>query len=327
MVGRVSASQLMSGLKASGRQVAGLVTAGSATMFAGAAFAQGVLGQPTDKALGLQPSGSALRTQAAFFHDWVLLPIIVVISLFVLALLIYVALKFNAKANPTADRFTHNTPIEVIWTVAPVVILAFIAIFSFRLLYAYHDMPKPDVTVKATGNQWYWNYEYPDMGGYAFDSNPLNQVKAEAQGHGLYRLAVDNPMVVPVGKTVQVLATGADVLHAFFVPAFGIQTTTIPGRVNQVWFKAEKEGVYYGQCNELCGVNHSFMPIQIDVVSQAKYDAWVAAHAKKPPVTVAVAAPAPVAPAAAPAADAAAATPAATTPAAPISGAAAPAKS
>ncbi|CAN5372523.1 cytochrome c oxidase subunit II [soil metagenome] len=325
MVGRVFASRVMSGLMAWRRPIAGLTTTASAASFAGAVFAQDLMGRPTDKALGLQPSNSILRDQAAFFHDWVLLPIIVVISLFVLALLVYVALKFNAKANPTPDRFTHNTPIEVVWTVAPVVILAFIAIFSFRLLYAYHDMPKPDVTVKVTGNQWYWNYEYPDMGGYAFDSNPLTEAKAAAQGAGLYRLAVDNPMVVPVGKTVQVLATGADVLHAFFVPAFGIQTTTIPGRVNTVWFKAEREGTFYGQCNELCGVNHSFMPIQINVVSQADYDAWVAAHSKKAPVTVAAATPAPVAAApadaAAPAVDAA--TPATAAPAA----ATAPAKS
>lgn len=290
MVGRASASRMTVCRSLGAAALAGL----AALATAGSALAQ-TLGQPTDKAIGLQPAGSPLRHEAAFFHNFVLLPIIVVISLFVLGLLVYVVVKFNAKANPTPDRFTHNTPIEILWTVAPVLILAFISIFSFRLLYKYHDMPKPDVTVKVTGNQWYWNYEYPDAG-YAFDSNPLPEAKAEAKGKGLYRLAVDKPMVVPVGKTVQVLATGADVLHAFFVPAFGVQTTTIPGRVNQTWFKAEKEGVYYGQCNELCGSNHSFMPIEIDVVSQEAYDAWLAAHAKKPAAPTLVAAPAPAPP-------------------------------
>ena len=216
-----------------------------------------------------------------------LLPIIVAISLFVLALLVWIVVRYNAKANPTPARFTHNTAVEIVWTLAPVLILMFIAIFSFRLLYAYHDMPKPDVTVKVTGNQWYWTYEYPESGGFSFDSIPLKEKEAEAKGPGLYRLAVDNPMVVPVGATVQVLATGADVLHSFFVPAFGIQETTIPGRINQTWFKPEREGIYYGQCNELCGVNHSFMPIEIDVVSRPKYLAWLAGHTKKTPAAAA----------------------------------------
>ena len=254
----------------------------SSALLTGAARAADLLGQPTPNGIGLQPAGSALRHSAAFFHDWVLLPIIIAISLFVLALLIWVAVKFNAKANPQPARFTHNTAIEIVWTAAPVLILMFIAIFSFRLLYTYHDMPKPDVTVKVTGNQWYWTYEYPSAGGFSYDSIPLTEAQTKANGHPeLWKLAVDKPLVVPVGKTVQVLATGADVLHAFFVPAFGIQTTTIPGRINQTWFKAEREGVYYGQCNELCGVNHSFMPIQIDVVSQPAYDAWVAQRAPK----------------------------------------------
>ena len=235
-----------------------------ATLLSGAAaHAADLLGQPTPGAIDLQPAGGQLRHQAMFFNDWILTPIIVAICLFVLALLAYVVVRFNSKANPEPARFTHNTVIEIVWTAAPVLILMFIAIFSFRLLYAFHDMPRPDVTVKVTGNQWYWTYEYPNAGAFSFDSIPLTEEAAKAKGPGLYRLAVDNPMVVPVNKTVQVLATGADVLHAFFVPAFGIQTTTIPGRVNQTWFKAEREGIYYGQCNELCGVNHSFMPIEI----------------------------------------------------------------
>jgi cytochrome c oxidase subunit 2 len=182
-------------------------------------------------------------------------------------------------------------------------------LFSFRLLYAYHDMPKPDLTVKVTGNQWYWTYEYPDAGDYSFDSNMLTEAKANEQGPGLYRLAVDQPLVVPVNKTVQVLTTGADVLHSFFIPAFGVQITTTPGRINQTWFKATREGTYYGQCNELCGVNHSFMPIEVKVVSQAEYDAWIAPHMKKPAAATVAATPAaaPAAPAPPPAAEAAAA--------------------
>lgn len=276
MVG--SASSPFGGMR---RRLGGMAAAASALLFAAPAFAQETVGRPTDKALGLQPGVTALRHQAGFFHDAVLLPVIVLISLFVLALLVWIIVRYNARANPVPARFTHNTMIEVIWTVVPVLILAFIAIFSFRLLYSYHDMPKPDLTVKVTGNQWFWSYEYPDAG-YAFDSNPLPEAKAEAQGKGLFRLAVDKPMVVPVNKTVQVLLTGADVLHGYFVPAFGVQMTTIPGRVNQTWFKADRIGTYYGECSELCGVNHAFMPIQVNVVSQADYDAWIASHAKKP---------------------------------------------
>jgi cytochrome c oxidase subunit 2 len=208
------------------------------------------------------------------------MPIITGISLFVLILLAIVVIKFNKRANPVPAQFTHNTTIEVAWTAAPVLILMFIAIFSFRLLYAYHDMPKPDLTVKVTGNQWYWSYAYPDQGGFNFDSNMLPEDKAKA-ANVPYRLAVDNPMVVPVGKVVRVLVTGADVIHDFANPAFGLKTDAVPGKVNETWFKAEKAGVYYGQCSELCGVNHAFMPIEIDVVDPAKFNAWVGAHGGK----------------------------------------------
>lgn len=268
---------------------AGAVAGLAASAWTAQARATELLGQPTPGGIGLQPAASPLRHEAIFFHNAVLLPVIAAISLFVAGLLVYVIVRFNAKANPTPARFTHNTPIEILWTAAPVLLLMFISIFSFRLLYSYHDMPKPDVTVKVTGNQWYWNYEYPGAGDFAFDSIPLTEAKAEAKGPGLYRLAVDNPMVVPVNKTVQVLTTGADVIHAFFIPAFGVQIDSVPGRVNQAWFRAEREGIYYGQCNELCGTNHSFMPIEVDVVSQAKYDAWVAAHAKNHPSAIAAA--------------------------------------
>ena len=265
------------------------------------AMAADLLGQPTSGAIGLQPAGDSLRASAAFFHNVILMPLLGAVCLFVLGLLVFIIVRFNAKANPTPARFSHNTPIEIIWTVVPVLILMFFSIFSFRLLYAYHNVPRPDVTVKVTGNQWYWTYEYPDVGVPEYTSNPLPEAAAEAKGKGLYRLAVDHPMVVPVGKNIQLLETGADVLHAFYVPAFGIQTTAIPGRVNQTWFRADKVGAYYGDCNELCGVNHSFMPIEIDVVTMPQYQAWVAARStKKPAFNMNDAPPPPPSPTAAP---------------------------
>ncbi len=256
-------------------------------MAAGQALAD-TLGMPTDKGIGLQPAGDQLRRDAAFFHNVILMPIIVVISLFVLALLAWIVIRYNSKANPVPQKFTHNTKLEVAWTLAPVLILVGIAAFSFPLLFKYHDAPKADITLKATGNQWYWAYEYPDQKIAEYTSNPLSEADANAAG-APYKLAVNNPIVVPVGKTIKVLVTGADVLHAFFIPAFGVQVTAIPGRVNEVWFQTEKVGKYYGQCNELCGVDHSFMPIEVDVVDQPTFAAWVAKKATPAPA----AAPAP----------------------------------
>ena len=196
------------------------------------------------------------------------------VTLFVLALLVWVMVRYNKKANPTPAKWSHNTTIEVIWTVVPVLILMFIAIFSFRLLYAYHDMPKPYMTVKATGYQWYWGYEYPDNGISEFISNMLPEDKAKAQNVP-YLLATTEPLVVPVGKPVRIQVTGADVIHAFAVPAFGIISDAIPGRLNETWIKVEKPGVYYGNCRELCGVDHAYMPIEVRAVPQAEFDAWV----------------------------------------------------
>ncbi len=244
------------------------------------AWATALLGQPTPMGVGFQPAGDAIKRNVIFFHDDILMPIITAICVFVAGLLIYVMIRFNKRANPTPAQFTHNTTVEVAWTAAPVLILMFIAIFSFRLLYAYHDMPKPDLTVKATGNQWYWSYAYPDQGAFTFDSLLLPEAKAKAKGVP-YRLAVDNPLVVPTGKVVRVLVTGADVIHDFAMPAFGLKTDAIPGRVNETWFKADKPGIYYGQCSELCGTDHAFMPIEIDVVDQPRFDAWVAGHGGK----------------------------------------------
>jgi cytochrome c oxidase subunit 2 len=238
------------------------------------ARAADIVGQPVDGAIGLQPGYSVLKHKAIFFHDVILMPIITVITLFVLALLLICVFRFNSRANPVPAKWSHNTAVEIAWTGLPVLILMFIAIYSFRLLFDYHTMPKPDVTVKATGYQWYWGYTYPDQKIPEYTSNVLTEADAKARGEP-YLLAADNPLVVPVNKTVQVLVIGADVIHDFGLPAFGLKTDAVPGRVNETWFKAEKPGIYYGQCDQLCGVNHAFMPIEIKVVSQADFDAWV----------------------------------------------------
>ncbi|MFC3078947.1 cytochrome c oxidase subunit II [Phenylobacterium terrae] len=298
---------------------AGAAASVAMASFAGAAFAEDLLGQPTPGGIGLQPAASPLKHQAHFFHDAVLMPIITAICLLVLGLLIWVVVRFNKRSNPTPARWSHNTPVEIVWTVAPVMILMFIAIFSFRLLFAYHDMPRADVTVKATGYQWYWGYEYPDLEISEYISNMLPEEDAKARGVP-YRLAVTEPIVVPEGKVVRVLTTGADVIHAFAIPAFGVITDSVPGRVNETWFKADKVGTYYGNCRELCGVDHAFMPIEVKVVTQAEFDAWVASKTGKAPAptptTLDAAADAASAQAAAPAAAAGAPAPAAPAPAA-----------
>ena len=255
--------------RATGSVVAAIAAAG----YGAAARAADLLGQPTPGAIDMQPSAAPLRTQQMFMHNVILLPIVTIIAVFVAALLLWCIFRFNKRANPVPARFSHNTPIEIIWTVVPVLILMFIAIFSFKLLYAFHDMPPPDVTVKATGNQWYWTYAYPDLKVAEYTSNILPEDKA---GPALYRLRADNPMVVPVNKVVRVLTTGADVIHAWTIPAFGVKIDSVPGKTNQTWFKAERTGTYYGQCSELCGINHAFMPIEVRVVTQPEFDAWVA---------------------------------------------------
>jgi cytochrome c oxidase subunit 2 len=263
--------------------------------FSAQALAAELLGQPTPDAIGLQQAASPLKHSAIFFHNAILMPIITGISVFVAILLGIIIVRFNKKANPVPAKFSHNTALEVAWTLIPVGILLFISIFSFKLLFAYHDMPKPDLTVKVVGYQWYWGYSYPDQKIDEITSVMLSEADAKKQNLP-YRLAADTSMVVPVNKTVRVLVTGSDVIHAFFMPAFGVMTSAIPGRINDVWFKAEKTGTYYGQCAQLCGSDHAFMPIQIKVVTQDEFNAWVLTQGK-------------------PAAPAAAVTPAATTPA------------
>ena len=277
----------------------------AAAMSATGAMAQGVIGQPVDKAIGFQPAYAPLKHDVIFFHDMILMPIITFIVLLVLGLLLWCVFRFNRKANPVPAKWSHNTLVEVIWTAAPVLILMFIAIFSFKLLFKYHDMPKPDLTVKVTGYQWYWGYTYPDQKIEEITSTKMEEAEAKAKGVP-YRLAANNPMIVPVDKVVRVLVTGADVIHAFSMPAFGNKIDAIPGRINQTWFKAEKIGVFYGQCSELCGIDHAFMPIQINVVSQADFDKWAASKAPAPAPAAAAPAAAPAAAAPAPAAPAAA---------------------
>lgn len=309
------------GTRAMARIGGGVAATALAAFVAAPAWAQDLLGQPTPGGIGLQPAAAPLKHEAIFFHDVVLMPVITIITLLVLALLIWIAVRYNKRANPVPAKWSHNTVIEIIWTVVPVLILVGVSLFSFRLLFAYHDMPDPDLTVKVTGNQWNWAYEYPDQGVAEYISNMTPEDKAPPR---LYRLAADEPMVVPVGKTVRLLVTASDVIHAVALPAFGLKTDAVPGRVNETWFKAEKTGVYYGQCSELCGVDHAFMPLQINVVSDAEFAAWVASKGgsmtkKADEAAAAAAAAAPVA--AAPAADAAAPT-AAAAPAAPAAAAA-----
>ena len=268
------------GTSAPARQVFGkaggvLASAAMAAVFATPAMAQELMGQPTQGGIGMQPAASPLAHEAHIFHNAILLPVITAICVLVLGLLIWIVIRYNAKSNPTPAKWSHNTLIEIIWTVVPVMILVGVSLFSFRLLFAYHDMPTPDLTVKATGNQWNWGYEYPDQGVAEFISVMLPEDVAQAQNVP-YRLAVDEPIVVPVGKTVRVLVTASDVIHSFALPAFGLKTDAVPGRVNETWFRAERTGVFYGQCSELCGVDHAFMPIQINVVTEAEFAAWVA---------------------------------------------------
>jgi cytochrome c oxidase subunit II len=247
-------------------------------MLAGGGAALAEFGQPSPWQLGMQQSATPVMDNIVWFHDY-LLYFIAAITLFVLALLVIVIVRFNARANPVPSRTTHNTMIEVLWTFIPIVILMFIAVPSFKLLFFQLNVPPPDVTVKATGKQWYWSYSYPDNGKFEFDSLMLKAGELKQDQPRL--LAVDNEMVVPVNKNVHVLTTGADVIHSFAVPSFGIKIDAIPGRINETWFKATREGVYYGQCSELCGKDHAYMPIAVRVVSEQAFAAWIEDAKKK----------------------------------------------
>jgi cytochrome c oxidase subunit 2 len=262
-------------------------------ILAGGGAALAGLGEPSPWQFGLQQAATPVMERIVWFHDF-LLYIITGIAGFVLVLLIVCMVRFNARANPVASRTTHNTFIEMAWTLIPIAILMVIAIPSFKLLFLQLNIPEADLTVKATGNQWYWSYSYPDNGQFQFDSLMLKDAQRKPDQPRL--LAVDNDMVVPVNKTVRVIVTGSDVIHSFAVPSFGIKIDAVPGRINETWFKATREGIYYGQCSELCGKDHAFMPIAVRVVSEQAFAAWVEDAKKKyarneivPPMSVAAA--------------------------------------
>ena len=231
-----------------------------------------VAAEPKPWQLGFQPPATPVKDRLSAFHDELLI-IITLITIFVLGLLVYVMWRFNQQRNPVPSRTSHNTVIEMLWTVVPVLILISIAIPSFKLMYYMDRVPNPEMTIKVTGHQWYWSYEYPDQGGLAFDSNiiPEDQLKA-----GQKRLLdVDNPLVVPADTIIRVTVTGTDVIHSWFVPSFGVQEYAIVGRLNESWMKIEHPGTYYGQCNQICGVNHAFMPIKVEAIPKDAFQRWL----------------------------------------------------
>jgi len=264
------------------------VAAGLAAL--GAAIGLGIdpalatAGQSAPGQIGLQAPVTEVAREIHSFYDFVNI-IIIAISLFVLGLMIYVMVRFRESANPTPSKTTHNTFLEVAWTVVPILILVAIAIPSFKLLMLQYTYPKPDLTVKAIGNAWFWEHEYPDQGGFTITSNMLSDEEvAEKVKAGIPTprlLAVDNEIVVPVNKNVHVLVTSNDVIHNWTIPSFGSKIDAVPGRLTSTWFKAEQEGIFYGQCSELCGMNHAFMPIAVRVVKQEVFDEWAGAMKAK----------------------------------------------
>lgn len=234
-----------------------------------------IVGTPIDKAMGFQPAVTELaRDQQSL--DWLILVIITVICVFVTLLLLYAIVRFNQRANPTPASFTHNSPLEVAWTVIPIVILIFIGAFSLPVLFKQQEIPEADITIKVTGYQWYWGYEYVDHD-FGFESFKLERDELEEHGYSQdeYLLATDTAVVVPLGKTVVMQVTGADVIHSWTIPSFGVKQDAVPGRLAELWFAAEKEGVYFGQCSELCGKDHAYMPITVKVVSEEAYEEWL----------------------------------------------------
>ncbi|HRM76117.1 MAG TPA: cytochrome c oxidase subunit II, partial [Paracoccus sp. (in: a-proteobacteria)] len=265
------------------RGLAAVTGLGLAAMTAIPAMAQDVLGdlpvigKPVDGGMGFQPASSPLAHDQQWLDHFVLI-IITAVTAFVCLLLLICIVRYNRRANPVPARFTHNTPIEVIWTLVPVLILVSIGAFSLPILFRSQEMPNdPDLVIKAIGHQWYWSYEYPNDG-VAFDALMLEKDALADAGYAEneYLLAADNPVVVPVGKKVLVQVTATDVIHAWTVPAFAVKQDAVPGRIAQLWFSVDQEGVYFGQCSELCGINHAYMPIVVKAVSQEKYDAWLA---------------------------------------------------
>jgi cytochrome c oxidase subunit 2 len=255
--------------------VAALALAGMAAVAAVAGAAE-----PRPWQFGFQPAATPVQDRIDSFHDE-LLVIISLITVFVLGLLLYVMVRFHHTRNPVPTRTTHNPLIEFLWTVVPVLILVLIAIPSFKLMYYMDRVPDAEMTIKVTGNQWFWTYEYPDQGGLKFSSNLIAEKDLKPEDKRL--LDVDNPLVVPVNATVRVQVTSvADgVIHSWFIPSFGVQEYAVPGRLNESWFKIERPGTYYGECNQICGINHAFMPIAVKAVSKADFETWLADAKKK----------------------------------------------
>ena len=257
-----------------------LFATATAILTAGQAMAQQnleVIGRPVDGGTGFQPAATNIAEAAQGLDDLILY-IIIAITIFVTALLIIVIVRFNRRANPEPATFTHNTPIEIIWTLVPVVILVFIGAFSLPVLFQQQVIPKGDVVIKATGYQWYWGYEYPEHE-FGFDSFLLDKSALVANGYkeSDYLLATDTAVVVPTGKKIVIQVTGADVIHSWTIPAFGVKQDAVPGRLAELWFEVEpgNEGIYFGQCSELCGKDHAYMPITVKAVTEAEYEAWL----------------------------------------------------
>ena len=247
----------------------------TATFMTAPAFA--ILGQPVPDALGLQEAASPMKERMIDFHDTLLMPIITAISLFVLLLLLIVIVRFNSKVNPVPSKTTHNTMLEVIWTLVPVIILVLVAIPSMKMLYYVDTTKEAEITLKVIGNQWYWGYEYPDNG-VTFTSNIIKDKNGNFAGEPRL-LQTDNPVVLPVNTNIKILTAANDVIHSWAVPAFGVKLDAVPGRINETWARIDKEGTFYGQCSQLCGQNHAYMPIEVKAVSKEEFAKWV--HSQK----------------------------------------------
>jgi cytochrome c oxidase subunit 2 len=263
-----------------GRAVLAACALFSVVLFAGFAAAQAE-GQPAPGGVGLPNMATEVGRETQVFYNAVLLPVITVIALFVLGLILYAMWRFNESANPVPSKVSHHTGLEIAWTLVPVLILVFISIPSFRLLAHQVEIPDSQVTIKVTGNQWYWSYKYSDDQGGGFGFDQMLVPEADLKPGDLRLLTVDNEAVVPVNEVVKVQLTSSDVIHAFGIPSFGVRMDAIPGRLNQTWFKVEKEGVYYGQCYFICGKDHAYMPIVIRAVSRPDYEKWLAGAKQK----------------------------------------------
>ena len=250
---------------------------GAGVAAAALAWGTAALAVPYNYEMGMQPAASPVMERIETFHT-LLVYIIVAISLFVLALLVWIVIRYNHRANPVPSKTHHNALLEVAWTIIPVIILVIIAVPSFKLLYYEAAIPKPDVKIRAIGKQWFWTYEYP-ASKFGFDSVILSDDDAKKAGEPRL-LGVDHVVVVPVNKVIEVETTGADVIHSWSLPEMGVKMDAIPGRLNHTWFKATRTGTFYGQCSELCGAKHAFMPIEVKVVTDAEYAAWLAAAKK-----------------------------------------------